>query len=70
MVAEAVAGTPLLKEEWVTPWLDPERLAAASGALRVVATILIVALTATLLVVEARASSRQFRGCSTPWASR
>ena len=57
VVAEAVAGTPLLKEEWVTPWLDPERLAAASGALRVAATTLIVVLTAALLVVEARASS-------------
>jgi hypothetical protein len=57
VVAEAVAGTTLFKEVWVGPWLDPERLAAASDTLRVVATILLVALTLVLVVVEAFAAS-------------
>ena len=57
VVAEAVAGTTLFNQVWVGPWLDPERLAAASGTLRGVATTLVVALTLALLAVEARASS-------------
>ena len=57
VVAEAVAGTPLIKEAWVEPWLDLNWLAAASDTLRIVATTLIVVLTAALLVLEARAAS-------------
>jgi len=57
VVAEAVAGTPLLKEAWVAPWLDLDRLAAATGTLRTVATTLIVALTVALFVVEVRATT-------------
>ena len=57
MVVEAVAETTMFQEMWVGPWLDPERLAGASGAMRAVATVLLVALTLALLVREARAPS-------------
>jgi len=57
VVVEAVADTTLFHEMWVGPWLDPEWLAGASGVLRVVATVLLVALTLALIAAEARVPS-------------
>lgn len=55
VVVEAVAQTTLF-EEASLDWLDRERLAAAAGPLRAVATALVLLLTAALLAAEARAA--------------
>jgi hypothetical protein len=57
VVAEALARTNLFQEVWVGSWLEPEWIATAADPLRVVATVLVSALTVALLVAERRAPS-------------
>lgn len=57
VVVEALLQTTLFQDVWGAPWIDPEWLDGASGALRVWATTIVVALTVGLLASEARAPS-------------
>ena len=57
VVVELVLQTTLFQDTWVASWLDPEWLDDASGLLRVLATVMVVALTLALLASEARAPS-------------
>jgi hypothetical protein len=55
VVVEAITQTNLFQELWVPPWVDLDWLPEASGTLRMVAILLVVALTLVLIVSEARA---------------
>jgi hypothetical protein len=57
VVVEAVLQTTLFQDVWGAPWIDVEWLDDASGALRVFAITVVIALTLGLLASEARASS-------------
>jgi len=54
VVAEIVAGTIRYVDVWIDPWLDPDRVAAAATAIAGIASIVVVASTLAMLLVEAR----------------
>jgi len=54
VLAEIVAGTICFIDVWIDPWLDPERVAAAATAIAEVATVVVVASTLAMLVLEGR----------------
>jgi hypothetical protein len=54
VVVEAVLRTTLFQNVWIGPWIDPDRIDAVSGPLRVVAAAMVIAATIGLLVAEVR----------------
>lgn len=54
VVAEAVAGTICFIDVWIDPWLDPARVTAAATTIAGIATVLVVASTVAMLVLEGR----------------
>ena len=54
VVVEAVLRTTLFQNVWIGPWIDPHRIDAVSGPLRVVAAAMVIAATIGLLVAEVR----------------
>jgi len=57
VIVEALLQTTLFQDVWAGPWVDPEWLENASGPIRVLATIVIIAVSLGLLASEARAPS-------------
>jgi len=55
LVADMLAGAIAFHEEWIDRWFFPELIVSAQEEIRFVATILLLAATATMLFAEARA---------------
>jgi len=55
LVADMLAGAIAFHEEWIDRWFFPGLIVSAQDEIRLVATILLLAATATMLFVEARA---------------
>jgi hypothetical protein len=55
LVADMLAGAIAFHEEWIDRWFFPEFIVSAQEEIRFVATILLLAATATMLFMEARA---------------
>ena len=55
LVADILAGAVAYQQQWIDRWLFPDLLVSAQDEIRLVATIVLLAVTATLLFAEVRA---------------